>query len=426
MSQTGTQTAVATLPKPDLTLTPERTPEQAGELAPMQVQTVNTIVPARPSSVDDARNTELQETAQQMIDGILKDPGDVRLSMEVMAIGADVMTSNTEHIGLMDTKIGLLLQEIKEGNKTTRTLTEIKSELDKVNPAVLANIEITEPRSWLFGLVTWTAHVIPSGEKVLEIVQTRRESVASVIDGLKRHLWDGRDEALHNATELGQVADKLAATRQDLQESAYVGQIVWQGISEARTEEADPVRQQQLTSLVNDLALQVVDIQTVDNLNVQAQLQCEVLIGNCGKIVKGVHRVTNILLPAVATNLGVKAAAAQQLSLVQSLDDIKSAAEQAIVDTAKTTRQAVTRMEQIQTEGIIDVQALQTAMAEIDEMVSDVEKLRADAEQKAVTVSTSLSQIGERTNRFASAMTSLRQAKAANADDQDETAKIED
>ncbi len=390
----------------DTTIVPE---DQ--QVAIPEVQDVDNVHVVRPSFVDDAKDAELQEQAQALIDAVLDNPMDASITVEIYKLGAEFMNENSESVGLMETKISDVMREISVGAPVNKSLTEIKTQLDLINPAVVSQTETTLSTKAIFGLMTRMVSRLPKGDEILLVVNERKDTVGTTIDGLKRHLREERDKALMNATELGHISNKLYKTQQDLQEAVYVGQIVWEKLSAAASSETEPVRSQALRTLVNDLAIQVVDIQTVDSLNVQSRLSAETLIGNARKIQQGVNRVNNVLLPAVTTNLMVKAAAAQQAALVGTMTDITRSAEQTILDTQKQTRQAATQMELMQSDGLINPEVLQSAADEAVAMIEELEQIRAATEKKARATSKALSDVSSTMRKYADPMTNARHAR---------------
>jgi uncharacterized protein YaaN involved in tellurite resistance len=376
-------------------------------------QTAGQITATRPNFIEDAEDSQLRQQAQELAKAVLQNPTDVSITLEVYRIGSDLMKANTEQVALMETKIGAVLQEIKEGNPTAKTLTEIKTNLDLVNPSIVAKTEVTMPRKLLGGIITWTAKYLPKGDQVLRIINERRDTIATTIGGLQRHLWAGRDQALNNAVQLGKISDRLFETQQDLLRAVYSGQLLWAALNEGRALETDPARSQALQTIVNDLAIQVVDLQTVDTVNTQSRMAAEVLIGNCQKIVQGVNRVTNVLLPAVSTNLAVKAAARQQLDLVKAVQEVTKAAEETIIDTAKDTRKAVTSMQKMMSEGLVNPAALESACKEFVTMVDEIAQIQRETEGKARETSRALATVAETMRRNADPMTKARQARQA-------------
>ncbi len=403
MTETHTETIAETSTDQALATTPPQLPAMA-------VQEVNQIVAIRPDFLDDAADTLLKEKANTIIDAILANPTDANVTVQVYSIGSEDMNANTENISLMETKISSVMKEIEIGSPVNKSLTEIKTELDLINPSVVSQTETSLPTKALFGLMTRMVSRLPKGNEILLLINERKDTVSTTINGLKRHLWTERDKALFNATELSTISNQLFETQQDLQENVYVGQMIWAKLNQAKETETDPVKQQALSNLVNDLAIQVVDIQTVDTLNVQSRMSAETLINNSRKIQQGVARVTNVLLPAVATNLMVKAAAAQQAQLVGSMNDITRAAEQTILDTAKQTRVATVAMEKMQSEGLINPEILQSVADEAVAMIDELEAIRAETELKARETSKALGDVSSVMRKYADPMTKARHA----------------
>ncbi len=380
------------------------------QLPAMAIQEVDQIVAIRPDFLDDANDLKLKEKAKTMVDAILANPTDANVTVQVYSLGSDDMNANTESISLMETKISSVMKEIEIGSPVNKSLTQIKTELDLINPSVVAQTESSLPTKALFGLITRMVSRLPKGNEILLLINERKDTVSTTINSLKRHLWTERDKALFNATELANISNQLFETQQDLQETVYIGQIIWASLNQAKESETDPVKQQALANLVNDLAIQVVDIQTVDSLNVQSRMSAETLINNSRKIQQGVARVTNVLLPAVATNLMVKAAAAQQAQLVNSMNDITRAAEQTILDTAKQTRQATVAMEKMQSVGLINPEILQSVADEAVAMINGLESIRAETELKARQTSKALGEVSSVMRKYADPMTKARHA----------------
>ena len=380
------------------------------QLQPLEVQEVNKIVPVRPDFLSDKEDNKLKKQAESIANDILKDPTNTEITVQVYNLGSEFMSANTTSVSLMDTKVSLVMKEIQTGSPVNKSLTQIKTQLDLINPSVVAQTETSFPSKVLFGLLSRTLSRLPKGDEILNLINERKDTVGTTIEGLKRHLLEEKDKALKNAIELGQISNKLFETQQDLQEAVYVGQIVWEKLGSAASSETKPVKKQALTNLINDLAVQVVDIQTVDTLNVQSRLSAEALINNSRKIEQGVKRVVNILLPSVATNLMVKAAAAQQAALVGTMSDITRAAEQTMVDTAKQTKQASIQMEKMQSESLINPEALQKAADEVIEMIEEIEKIQIETESKARATSKALSYTSNTMRKYADPMTNARHA----------------
>lgn len=371
------------------------------------------LVPVRPKGIGDEEDAQLRREAKATAAAILADPTNVQISISIYRIGEQYAEQNTQLTALMETKIGAVIGEIETGNPTSKSLVQVKAQMDLVNPKVVAQQEIEIPSRVAGFLWRTTTRMLPKGDQVLTIINARRDTVAQTISGVQAHLRAQRDTALRNAVELGQISDKLYATQQGLLRAIYSGQLLWAELNEGRALEADKARQQTLLRLTGDLAVNVIDLQTVDAFNTESRLAAELLIGNCTNVVTLVKRVANILLPAVSTNLGVKAAARQQMELAGNAQMVMAAAEELLVDTARDTSAAVVQMHKLVSEAMVNPEKLKEACDIIVQTIDEIDRITAETETKARATSTQLSVVADTMRKTADPMTQKRRALQA-------------
>lgn len=389
----------------------------------MEIQSVSQIVPVMPSHLTPERDEEIKRQAASLVQAILENPSDIEITSRIYALGADAETANSAYVTLADQKIGPVLAEIGTESMLGKNLIEIKANLDLINPHIVGQtaVEFTDvvmkPRLWgLLGsrMVNEVVTRLPAGStEVMVVINSRRDTIRSTIDTLKGHLWTERDKALRNAIELAQNANHLADTQDVLREATYQGQLIWGGLSTPLGQETDPVRKQALTYLVNDLATKVIDLQTVDQLNIQARMGAETLINNCRGVQTVVNRVTNSLLPSVMNALSVKAGGVQQAQLVASARGIGQAAGDTIAQTAREIGQVSVDIARMNTESLVDVGKLEEACAEYEKMQVEIDRIVTEAEQNARGISNRLSTLNERMRGRADPLTAARRAKEA-------------
>jgi uncharacterized protein YaaN involved in tellurite resistance len=378
--------------------------------AESDIQTPEAIQPVRPDFLDDKRDAQICQEATRISEAIVEQPSDVTVTTEVYSLGKSAMDSNTKHVSLMDSKIGPVMATINVENPVAKGLTDIKAQLDLVNPHVVAQTE-GQFQGKIFGFIKKIVTRLPKSEEIMGLINQRRDTVATTIDALKQHLWTERDKALHNATELGMIANNLFSTQEDLQIATYQGQLVWKHLNQARKQESDPVRSQSLTYLTNDLSTLVIDMQTVDQLNIQSRMGAENLINNCRQVQKLVGRVTNILLPSVQTALAVKAAAAQQAQLVSSAAQIMDAAGATIRQTAEQVRQTTVQTAKMNSDSMINVADLEASCKEYEAAQTELLQIFETAEENARGISNTMSSLNSRMRKHADPQTLARQAK---------------
>jgi uncharacterized protein YaaN involved in tellurite resistance len=408
------ETSATTLP---VAVSSGNLPSVAGA---MEIQTPEAIKPMKPKHVTAAADRKIRADALEVAKAILENPSDVKLTATIYGLGADAETANSSNISLVDQKIGPLMKEISTDSMLGKNLTQIKAQLDLVNPHIVGQTPAeftTEVKKWgLLGkrLVNEVVSRLPLGStEVMTIINGRSDTIRQTVDTLKGHLWTERDKALKNALELGQMANHLADMQDDLQEAAYQGQLIWEELSRHLATETDLVRKQSLTYLVNDLATKVIDLQMVDQLNTQSRMGAETLINNCRGIQTLVNRVTNTLLPSVMNALAAKAAGAQQAQLVAAARGIGAAAGDTIAATAKDIGNTSVAIAKMNTEGMVDIAKLEEAQASYEEMQQQLDMVIAQAEQNARGLSNRLAVLNARSRDRVDPLAAARQAKEA-------------
>lgn len=388
----------------------------------LDVQEADKIVAIVPSFMDEVGVAEIKEAARKLADAIIEDPTAVDAISIVYALGGDAMEANTAQTSLIDSKVGPVMANLSTDSPVQTNLLEIKSGFDLITPQTVAVTEQefetkVEKAKYLFKafgseIITQVVKRLPVGDKeVMSIINARKDTVGDMIEGIKRHLLSEKDIALKQAIALGVIANKLYDTQEDLQIAAYQGQLIWEYVNEAREKETDPARSQAMMYLSNDLGMLVVDIQSVDQMNMQTRMGAETLINNCRQIQSLVGRITNRLLPAVQTALMVKAAGMQQANLATASRDVIAAANATMETTAKDIGQVSVQIAKMNSESMLDMDALERTQQEYEKTQNELLQIMGDAEVNARGISTRMSAINEKSRLHADPMTQARQAR---------------
>ncbi len=388
----------------------------------LDVQKTDKIVAITPSFMTDEEVKKIQEAAKLLADQIISNPTDVEVISVIYALGGDAMEANTVQTSLIETKVGPVMANISPSSPVNKNLLQIKSAFDLITPTTVSKEKAdfeskTEQAKYFFkflGTKTVTEIVkrLPIGDKeVMALINERKDSVGDTINGIKRHLLSEKDIALRQAVELGRIANHLFDTQEDLQVATYQGQLIWEYVNAARETETDPVRNQALMYVANDLGMLVVDIQSVDQMNMQTRLGAETLINNCRGIQSLVSRITNRLLPAVQTQLVVKAAGMQQASLAASSRDVIAAANATMESTAKDIGVVSVQIAEMNAESMLDMAALERTQAAYEETQTKLLSIMNEAETNARGISNRMSEINKRSRQHADPMTRARQAR---------------
>ncbi len=379
-----------------------------GALTP--VQTVSNLVPVEPKhlTVEDIQAVETE--AQAFVEKVEAEPSDWQLGNFVFSLGKEIMDETQAQVTLYDRKMGSVLKNVAtdQSSPVGKNILAIKTELDKVNPTMVGRTELPFQKKML-GLFTKTVNRLPKGDEILKVIAERRETVNSTIDGIRTHLRNEADQVAFDASELSTICDSLKEIQPRLQEKIYLGQIIWEKLMVHLETVEDPRLKEALTTLTSDLAMAVVDLQTIDNSNLQTRFGGEMMVRNSHLVRRLVQRTDMILSTAVKNALAVRVAAEQQMETLAHLDMVQQAAAETMKDTAKVIGNAAIKGAQMSQSMTVNIQALEEACNTYEEAFETYALISKETINIASQSSTALGQMNERFRSRTDALTARRQ-----------------
>ncbi len=382
----------------------------SGQGALTQVQSPASLEPVRPAHLSDEDVKAIEARADEFIEKIKADPSDWKIGNFVFSLGQDIMAETQAQVTLYDRKMGKVLKNIAadDSSPVGRNILAIKTELDKVNPAVVANTPVPFKKRML-GLFTKTVTRLPKGDEILQIIAERRETVNSTIDGIRDHLRNEADQVAFDAAELATICDALKEIQPKLQEQIFLGQIIWKKLMEYLETIDDPRTKEAVTTLTSDLAMAVVDLQTIDNSNLQTRFGGEMMVRNSHLVKRLVQRTDMILSTAVKNALAVRVAAEQQMETLQHLDMVQKAAAETMKDTASVIGQAAVKGAKMSQSMTLDINALEEACRTYEQAFEAYAEISKETINIASQASSALGEMNSRFRARTDALTSRRQ-----------------
>ncbi|MBU1340719.1 MAG: toxic anion resistance protein [Proteobacteria bacterium] len=379
-----------------------------GALTP--VQSPSNLEPVQPKhlAVEDIQAIEAK--ADEFIEKIKADPSDWQLGNFVFSLGQEIMDETQAQVTLYDRKMGNVLKNVATDNASPvgKNILAIKMELDKVNPTMVARAEMPFQKKML-GLFTKTVNRLPKGDEILRIIAERRETVNSTIDGIRDHLRNEADQVAFDASELSTICDSLKEIQPRLQEKIYLGQVIWQKLMEHLKTIEDPRNKEALTTLTSDLAMAVVDLQTIDNSNLQTRFGGEMMVRNSHLVRRLVQRTDMILSTAVKNALAVRVAAEQQMETLQHLDMVQKAAAETMKDTATVIGNAAIKGAQMSQSMTVNIEALEQACQTYEQAFETYALISQETINIASQSSNALGKMNDRFRARTDALTARRQ-----------------
>lgn len=384
----------------------------SGQGALTPVQAPSNLEPVQPKHLTVEDIQAIEAKADEFLEKIKSDPSDWQLGNFVFSLGQEIMDETQAQVTLYDRKMGNVLKNVAadDSSPVGKNILAIKMELDKVNPTMVSRTEMPFQKKML-GLFTKTVNRLPKGDEVLKIIAERRETVNSTIDGIRDHLRNEADQVAFDASELSTICDTLKEIQPRLQERIYLGQIIWQKLMDHLETIEDPRNKEALTTLTSDLAMAVVDLQTIDNSNLQTRFGGEMMVRNSHLVRRLVQRTDMILSTAVKNALAVRVAAEQQMETMQHLDMVQKAAAETMKDTAKVIGDAAVKGAKMSQSMTVNIDALEEACQTYEQAFETYALISKETINIASQSSNALGKMNDRFRARTDALTARRQDK---------------
>ncbi|MCG8567737.1 MAG: toxic anion resistance protein [Desulfobacterales bacterium] len=384
--------------------------EASGQGALTPIQSPTELVPVQPRHLTPEGVKDIEIEADAFLETVKEDPSNWQLGNTIFGLGREIMDETQSQVTLYDRKMGAVLNNVAtdSASPVAKNILAIKTELDKVNPAMVSRTEMPFQKKML-GMFTRTVNRLPKGDEVLRVIAERRETVNSTIDGIRDHLRNDADQVAFDAAELATICDALKELQPRLQEKIYLGQLIWHKLTQYIDTQEDPRIKEALTTLTSDLAMVVVDLQTIDNSNLQTRFGGEMMVRNSQLVKRLVQRTDMILATAVKNALAVRVAAEQQMETLKHLDMVQQAAAETMKDTAKVIGSAAVKGAQMSQSMTVNIQALEEACNTYEQAFDTYAQISRETIDIASQSANALGEMNERFRARTDALTARRQ-----------------
>ncbi len=382
--------------------------EASGQGALVPVQSPDEIVPVRPKHISDERDQEIVKAANDFVEMVKKEPSDWKLGDYIFKLGHEIMENTNIQVSLYDRKMGEVLKVVAEGDSpVAKDILSVKTQLDLVNPVMVNSKEISVTEK-VMRIFNKTVMRLPKGDEVIRIIAERRETVRSTINGIRVHMMQEADKITKDSAELGVICDDLKELQPALQAEIYKGQLIWKLLVEYINELSGTAKES-VNNLTSDLAMGIIDLQTIDNSNLQTRFGGEMMIRNSRLVRRLIQRTDTILTGSVANALAVRVAAAQQMETLSHLDTIQQSIGKTMVDTSKVVGDAAVKSAEMSQQMGVNIQFLQEACDNYEQAADAYTQICSETIKVATQSSNALNTMNERFRARTDAMSSARQ-----------------
>ncbi len=382
-----TETAVKETETLSLSLPPVA--EIKGELAPFVHQPGVEVEP----DVDP----QILSTADTFVENILKadlsdkDRATHRNNVDNMGLELQRQSSNQNR--LLQEPIKKLSESGTDGGPVANALIDLKTQVDDLNPN-----HMDFSVSSLARIFSW----IPGVGNKLEKFFLRYESSQGILDQITVSLEEGRGTLERDNVTLDHEQSRMRELTRQLAQQIKLGQVIDKKLEAAAASVAvsDADRSTFIQEeLLFPLRQRIMDLQQQLAVNQQAVLAMEVIIRNNRELIRGVDRALNVTVSALAVAVTVALALNNQKLVLDRINALNKTTSNLISGTAQQLRTQGVEIQKQASSSMLDMDALKSAFADIDQALIEISRYRQEALPKMASQIVELDHMAEKAEK---------------------------
>ena len=347
---------------------PEQQPEAPAAPPPAA------LVPTRPRGVSEEAAAAIEERANDLALEVSSNPEDRKLARRLSALGVKDQQKASKEISLLKTRVGTLLKDIDgDGGEIPKNLIELRHTMDEINPQVLGQ---ASGFSKLLGRT-------PGIGKILKRIAVKYESVQTQIDGIMNGLRHGKDRLLEDNAELEQLYEQVQEAQLGVQQSAYMGELLWGKIDEALAAATDPGERQKLQAMAHRVAMRVQDLRTMEQVNLQFFASIDMTIQNNDTLGEQVDRTVMVTQSLLTVGLAIQAALANQKKIAGAVKSVQDSTAAMLEANAAAIGAQTREIGEMQNNPVIALDSVKNAYNSLIGAMDEMEQIRSAGTEKA-------------------------------------------
>jgi uncharacterized protein YaaN involved in tellurite resistance len=321
---------------------------------------------------------ELRQRAAAYADQLLAvDPAnqDSRVSSlaAVEGMGRDLQRRSATKSRMLRAPLRDLTRGTEEGSPVARSLSDLRIEVEKLDPASLD----LDP-----GWMTRALGRIPGVGTPLKRYFMRFESSQTAIDSIIKSLESGRDQLKRDNVTLNDDQKQMRDLTLTLTDQIALAQALDETVVYRLDDEIalDDARRQFIEEeLVFVLRQRTMDLQQQLAVNQQGVLATELVIRNNRELVRGVNRSVDVTVSALQVAVTVALALAHQKVVLDKVEAINRTTSDLIAGTAERLKTQGTQIHEQAASAMLDMESLKSAFADINIALDEVSRYRREA-----------------------------------------------
>jgi uncharacterized protein YaaN involved in tellurite resistance len=321
---------------------------------------------------------ELRQRAAEYADQLLAfDPAnqDSRVSSlaAVEGMGRDLQRSSATKSRMLQAPLRDLSRGTDEGGPVARSLSDLRIEVEKLDPASLD----LDP-----GWMTRALGKIPGVGTPLKRYFMRFESSQTAIDSIIKSLESGRDQLKRDNVTLNEDQKQMRDLTLTLTDQIALAQALDQTVVVRLDREIAPddARRQFIEEeLVFVLRQRTMDLQQQLAVNQQGVLATEIVTRNNRELIRGVNRSVDVTVSALQVAVTVALALAHQKVVLDKVEAINRTTSDLIAGTAERLKTQGTQIHEQAAGAMLDMDSLKSAFEDINIALDEMSRYRREA-----------------------------------------------
>ncbi len=332
------------------------------------------LIATPPKGLDEQSSAQLAGQAEQLAAAVLADPGDRKLTRRLSAMGVKEQQRAGKEIGLLKTRVGTMLKQLEgEGGEIPKTLIDLRHTMDEINPQVLGKPS---------GVAKWLGKA-PGVGKILKRIAVKYESVQTQIDQIMNGLRHGKDKLMMDSAELEQLYEQVHIAQQGVQQSAYVGEMLWGKIEDAAADATEPAERQKLQAMAHKVAMRVQDLRTMEQVNLQFFVSIDMTLQNNDALCDQIDRTVMVTQSLLTIGLAIQAALANQKQIASAVRQVQDSTAAMLEANAASIGLQTKEIGEMQNNPVIALDRVKNAYTTLVGAMDEMEKIRSAGTEKA-------------------------------------------
>jgi uncharacterized protein YaaN involved in tellurite resistance len=323
-------------------------------------------------------SAELRARAVAVADTLISfDPDDqdsrVTSLNAVEGMGRELQRRAATRSRLLQAPLRDLARESEEGGPVAKSLSELRIEVEKLDPTSLD----LEP-----GLFNRMLGLIPGVGTPLQRYFMQFETSQGVIDAIIRSLESGRDQLKRDNVTLNEDQKNMRDLTSTLTDQVALAKALDAAITAKLDSELtpdDPRRAFVEEELVFVLRQRTMDLMQQLAVNQQGVLATELIVRNNRELIRGVERALDVTISALQVAVSVATAVAHQKVVLDKVDALNRTTSEMIAGTAARLRTQGSQIHQQASSAMLDMESLKSAFRDINIALDEISRYRREA-----------------------------------------------